>query len=80
MTKLLNRFANWYQFDPTDIVTVIYGLCVMGIVNGVNMNLPFTIGVIVSLVSVLKSGRLNLLLINAFMLILNIYNIITLGV
>ena len=74
--KVINRFVNWYQFDLTDIVAIIYTICVGGIVNGHNMNILFTIGVIISCWSVRKSGRFNLLLINAVMLVLNIYNLI----
>lgn len=72
---ILNRFVHWYQFDITDIVAIIYTFCVGGIINGQNMNLLFTIGVIISLLSVLKSGRFNLLLINGVMLVLNLYNL-----
>lgn len=77
MKKIINRFLLWYKFDIVDIVAVIYAVCVIGIMMGLNMNVLFTIGCIISLVSCIPAKRVNLIVINVFILAMNIYYLAT---
>lgn len=78
MKNLYLKFVNWYQFDIVDIIAFLYTVCVVGIVGmGLNMNILFTLTVVISLISVLNSGRLNLLIMNGMFLILNVYYLIS---
>ena len=77
MKKLINRFLLWYKFDITDIVAVIYAFCVIGIMLGYDMNIIFTIGCIISLASCIPAKRVNLIIINVFILAMNIYYLAT---
>lgn len=73
MTKLLNRFYNWYQFDIMDIVSMCYLICAVGIIRGFDMNLLFAASCFVSFLTVLRCGRFNMLVLNASMLMLNLF-------
>ena len=73
LNNCLNKFWNWYKFDVTDIVAVLYGICVIGILQGLDMNLLFVIAVAVSLCANLRCGRLNILVINGLFLVLDLF-------
>lgn len=65
-----------YQFDINDVVAIIYTLCAIGIILGFNMNILFFIGVIIATSVCWKARRLNLVLLNAAMFALNLFNVI----
>ena len=78
LTKLINYFElnKPYQFDITDITAPIYALCAFGIMMGFNMNVLFFIGSAISTATCWKAKRLNLVLLNGALFILNLYNVI----
>ena len=78
LTKLINYFElnKPYQFDITDITAPIYALCAIGIMMGFNMNVLFFIGSAISIATCWKAKRLNLVVLNGALFILNLYNVI----
>jgi hypothetical protein len=78
LTKLINYFElnKPYQFDITDITSIIYTICAIGIMMGFNMNVLFFIGSAISTATCWKARRLNLVLLNGALFILNLYNVI----
>ena len=76
--KLINYFElnKPYQFDITDITAPIYAMCAFGIMLGFNMNVLFFIGSAISTVTCWKAKRLNLVVLNASLFLLNLYNLI----
>lgn len=79
---MLKKFINYfelnksYQFDITDITSIIYTICAFGIIVGFNMNVLFFIGSAISTATCWKARRLNLVLLNGALFILNLYNVI----
>ena len=67
-----------YIFDINDIICLIYIVCVVGIICGLQMTPLFLIGCIISLISCISAKRINLLLINIAFVILNTYYLIKL--
>jgi hypothetical protein len=65
-----------YEFDITDVTSIIYTICAFGIMIGYNMNILFFIGSLISTLFCWKARRLNLILLNGSLLLLNLYNII----
>ena len=78
LTKLINYFElnKPYQFDITDITAPIYALCAIGIIMGFNMNVLFFVGSAISTATCWKAKRLNLVVLNGALFILNLYNVI----
>ena len=62
-----------YIFDINDIICLIYIVCVVGIICGLQMTPLFLIGCIISLISCLSAKRINLLIINIAFVVLNTY-------
>ena len=83
MKKLIEKFVNYfelnkpYQFDITDITSVIYTICAIGIILGANMTILFFIGSLVSTITCWTAKRLNLVLLNGALFALNCFNLIT---
>ena len=79
---MFKKFVNYfnlnhpYEFDITDITAPIYALCAFGIMFGFNMNILFFIGSAISTATCWKARRLNLVVLNASLFLLNLYNII----
>ena len=79
---MLKKFINYfelnkaYQFDITDITSIIYTICAFGIIAGFNMNILFFIGSAISTATCWTARRLNLVLLNGALFILNLYNVI----
>lgn len=79
---MFKKFVNYfnlnypYEFDITDITAPIYALCAFGIMLGFNMNILFFIGSAISTATCWKARRLNLVVLNASLFLLNFYNII----
>lgn len=65
-----------YQFDINDLISVIYVLCVVGIISGLNMTPLFFIGCVVSFIACFKAKRINLVIMNLAFVILNGYYLI----
>ena len=79
---MLKKFINYfnlnkpYEFDITDIIAPIYATCAVGIMLGLNMNILFLIGSAVATATCFKAKRLNLVILNAAMFALNVFNVI----
>ena len=67
-----------YIFDINDIICLIYIVCVVGIICGLQMTPLFLIGCIISLISCISAKRINLLIINIAFVVLNTYYLIQL--
>jgi uncharacterized membrane protein YkgB len=65
-----------YVFDINDIIGIIYIVCVIGIISGLNMTPLFLIGCIISLISCFKARRINLVIINIAFVVLYGYYLI----
>ena len=79
MIKAIVKFFNLaerYRFDVTDLTALIYLACTIGIMCGANMNLLFFIGSIISTAFCWQAHKINLIVLNAALLILNAYNVI----
>jgi hypothetical protein len=82
MKKLVKKFVEYfnlnhkYQFDITDIIAPIYTTCAIGIILGANMTILFFIGSLVSTITCWTARRLNLVLLNGALFMLNCYNLI----
>ena len=79
MTKLkaffnLNRS---YQFDITDITSVIYTLCAAGVIMGYDMTVLFVIGAVISTAFCWQARKLNLILLNVSLLVMNLFYLFT---
>lgn len=67
-----------YIFDINDIICLIYIVCVVGIICGLQMTPLFLIGCIISLISCISAKKINLLVINIAFVVLNTYYLIKL--
>ena len=67
-----------YIFDINDIICLIYIVCVVGIICGLEMTPLFLMGCIISLISCISAKRINLLVINIAFVVLNTYYLIKL--
>jgi hypothetical protein len=65
-----------YVFDINDIICLIYIVCVVGIISGLQMTPLFLIGCVISLISCISAKRINLLVINLAFVVLNGYYLI----
>ena len=65
-----------YVFDINDLICLVYLLCVVGIMCGLNMTPLFFVGCVVSFVACFKAKRINLVVINLAFVVLNGYYLI----
>ena len=64
-----------YEFDPTDLTAIIFFVCsVLGIFTEINITPLFLMGSIVGTVFCLACRRVNLIVLNGSLLVLNIVN------
>lgn len=71
------EFTKPYEFDPTDLTAVIFLVCsVLGIFTTVNITPLFLMGSIVGTFFCFKGRRLNLIVLNGSLLVLNLVNFI----
>lgn len=75
MTKLKTFFNlnQSYQFDITDITSIIYTLCAAGVIMGYDMTVLFVIGAVISTAFCWQAHKLNLILLNVSLLIMNLF-------
>ena len=78
MKRLINYFElnRTYQFDITDITALIYVVCAMGVMMGVNMTILFTIGATIATAFCWQARRINLVVLNVALWAMNVYNLI----
>ena len=78
MIKIKNWFElnQKYKFEVTDLTTLIYVLCtILGII-GINITPLFLIGSIIATVFSWQGHRINLVVLNASLFLLNLVNFI----
>jgi hypothetical protein len=79
MTKI-KQFFNLnrpYEFDITDITAIIYTICAVGVIGGMNMTILFFIGSAIATAFCWQARKLNLVLLNVAMFAMNGYYLIT---
>lgn len=78
ITKLINYFQlnNKYQFDITDITALIYTICAIGVIGGVDMTVLFFIGSTIATAFCLEARRINLVVLNIALWCMNLYYVI----
>ena len=76
MIKIKNWFElnQKYKFEVTDLTTLIYALCtILGII-GINITPLFLIGSIIATAFSWQGHRINLVILNASLFLLNLVN------
>lgn len=78
MQKLKTFFEldRTYEFDATDITAFIYCACAVGAILGANMTALFLLGSIIGTIFCFKARRINLIVLNVALLVLNLYSFI----
>lgn len=78
ITKLINYFQlnSKYQFDITDITALIYTICAIGVISGVDMTILFFIGSTIATAFCLEARRINLVVLNVAIWCMNLYYVI----
>ena len=78
ITKLINYFQlnSKYQFDITDITALIYTVCAIGVICGVDMTVLFFIGSTIATAFCLEARRINLIILNVALWCMNLYYVI----
>lgn len=65
-----------YKFDVTDLTAILFVIAAILGIMGVNATIPFFIGSAISTVFCWKARRINLVVLNLSLFILNCYNLI----
>lgn len=65
-----------YEFDITDITALIYTICAVGVICGMDMTVLFFIGSTVATAFCWNARRLNLILLNVALWFMNLYYLI----
>lgn len=78
ITKLINYFQlnSKYQFDITDITALIYTICAVGVICGIDMTVLFFIGSTIATAFCLEARRVNLVVLNVALWCMNLYYVI----
>lgn len=64
-----------YTFDPTDLTAIIFFVCaVLGIME-IDATIPFAIGSAIGFATCFKARRINLVVLNGALFVLNVVNI-----
>lgn len=77
MQKLIKYFQlnRAYQFDITDITALIYVLCAVLVIGGINATIPFFIGATIATAFCWQARRVNLVVLNVALWVMNAYNL-----
>ena len=79
MINKLKTFFNLdrpYEFDVTDLTSVIYMICAIGVILGADMSVLFFIGSAIATAFCWQARKLNLVLLNVSMFMMNGYYLI----
>lgn len=78
MTKIKNYFElnKKYKFDPTDLTATIYVLCTVFGIMGINVTPLFLIGSAIGTAFCWQGRRINLVVLNVALFVLNLVNFI----
>ena len=64
-----------YRFDVTDITALIYVLCAVLVMCGINATIPFFIGATIATAFCWQAKRINLVVLNVALWVMNAYNL-----
>ena len=67
-----------YEFDITDLTAIIYTVCAIGVMCGIDMTILFFIGSAIATAFCWQARRLNLVLLNVALFAMNCYYLINL--
>lgn len=67
-----------YEFDVTDITCAIYTLCAIGVMSGFDMTILFFIGSAIATAFCWQARRVNLMVLNISLFVMNGYYLIKL--
>ena len=78
MKKIIDYFNldHPYEFDITDITALIYTICAVGVICGMDMTILFFIGSTIATAFCLSARRINLVLLNVALWFMNLYYVI----
>ena len=78
MTKIKNYFElnQKYKFDPTDLTATIFVLCTILGIMGINVTSLFLIGSVIGTAFCGQGRRINLVVLNVALFVLNLVNFI----
>lgn len=78
MTKIRNYFElnKKYKFDPTDLTATIYVFCTILGIMGMNVTPLFLVGSAIGTAFCWQGRRINLVVLNVALFILNLVNFI----
>ena len=78
ITKLKTYFNldRPYEFDITDITALIYTICAVGVICGMDMTILFFIGSTIATAFCLSARRINLIVLNVALWFMNLYYLI----
>ena len=78
MKKVIQYFQldRTYRFDVTDITALIYVLCAVLVIGGANATIPFFIGATIATAFCWQARRINLVVLNVVLWVMNAYNLI----
>ena len=78
INKLKNYFElnRTYRFDVTDITALIYVLCAVLVMCGINATISFFIGATIATAFCWQARRINLVVLNVALWVMNAYNLI----
>ena len=65
-----------YEFDITDLTAIIYTVCAIGVMCGIDMTILFFIGSAIATAFCWQARRLNLVLLNVALFAMNTYYLI----
>ena len=78
MIKKLKAYFNLdrpYEFDVTDITALIYTICAIGGMMGVNMTILWCIGATIATAFCWQAKKLNLIVLNVALWVMNMWNL-----
>ena len=79
MIKKITNYFNLnraYEFDITDITALIYTICSIGVICGMDMTILFFIGSAIATAFCWQARKLNLVLLNVALFMMNGYYLI----
>ena len=65
-----------YEFDITDLTAIVYTVCAIGVMCGIDMTILFFIGSIIATAFCWQARKLNLVLLNVALFAMNGYYLI----
>lgn len=77
MKKIINYFNlnQAYKFDVTDITALIYTVCAIGGIMGINMTILWCIGASIATAFCWEAHKINLVILNVALWVMNMWNL-----